>query len=154
MKKYMISMMLSMMLAIPAAQARNVKVMLPIADALDTPLAQRELDKKIPLEFGQKTVNAAILSEERVYKKKNRSTLTDKEVCHELFVTALKEMQDRAKSVGANTVTNIRSSYAKKAPIASTTQYECHTGRALAGVALTGEFINSASANTHDILKK
>ncbi|MNP87455.1 hypothetical protein D3C76_1883610 [compost metagenome] len=47
-------------------------------------------------------------------------------------------MQDAARKVGANAVTNI-SSYYKRNERKDATTYECHAGAVMAGVALKGD---------------
>jgi hypothetical protein len=42
--------------------------------------------------------------------------------------------------LGANAVVNIISYY-RKVPMSSDTQYECHAGTLMAGVALKGDFV-------------
>lgn len=147
MKRYTLFALLSLFLGMPVAQARNIKLTLPIADALATSHAKQTLNKNIGFEFGHKTGHAVPITEERVYVKQNRSGFTDKAICEKLFVEVLAQLQDRAKSVGADTVTHIRSSYTQHAPLASHTEYECHTGRVRAGIALTGEFVNNRQSD-------
>ncbi len=52
-------------------------------------------------------------------------------------------LQKRAKQLGANAVVNIISYY-KKVPMSSTTEFECHAGAIIAGVALKGDFVKIA----------
>ena len=49
-------------------------------------------------------------------------------------------LEQRAKELGANAVINIKSNY-KKAEMSSETEYECHAGAIMAGVALKGDFV-------------
>jgi uncharacterized protein YbjQ (UPF0145 family) len=52
-------------------------------------------------------------------------------------------LQKRAKQLSANAVVNIISYY-KKVPMSSTTEFECHAGAIIAGVALKGDFVKIA----------
>lgn len=54
-------------------------------------------------------------------------------ICSETF-------QDQAVAKGVTKVGNLVSYYKKK-EYSSTTKYECHAGRSIAGVALKGDFV-------------
>jgi len=49
-------------------------------------------------------------------------------------------LEKRAQQMGANAVINIVSYYDKKV-ISSATEFECHAGAIMAGVALKGDFV-------------
>jgi uncharacterized protein YbjQ (UPF0145 family) len=49
-------------------------------------------------------------------------------------------LEKRAKQLGANAVVNIVSYY-KRIEMSSTTEFECHAGSVIAGVALKGDFV-------------
>jgi uncharacterized protein YbjQ (UPF0145 family) len=49
-------------------------------------------------------------------------------------------LEKRAKQLGANAVVNIVSYY-KRVEMSSTTEFECHAGALIAGVALKGDFV-------------
>jgi len=61
------------------------------------------------------------------------------EACRWVALSALRALQDGAKSRGANAVVDIVSYY-KKNEFKSTTSYECYAGAILAGVALKGTY--------------
>jgi uncharacterized protein YbjQ (UPF0145 family) len=50
------------------------------------------------------------------------------------------QLEKRAKQLGANAVVNIVSYY-RKDVMSSPTEFECHAGTVIAGVALRGEFV-------------
>ena len=52
-------------------------------------------------------------------------------------------LERRAQQLGANAVVNIVSYY-KKDVMSSTTEFECHAGAIIAGVALKGDFVKIA----------
>jgi uncharacterized protein YbjQ (UPF0145 family) len=60
--------------------------------------------------------------------------------CNAAFVSALVELQKRAKQLGANAVVNIISYY-KKVEMSSTTEFECHEGSGYMAVSLKGDFV-------------
>jgi uncharacterized protein YbjQ (UPF0145 family) len=49
-------------------------------------------------------------------------------------------LQQRAKELGADAVVNIVSNY-KNEEMSSETEFECHDGAMMSGVALKGEFV-------------
>jgi uncharacterized protein YbjQ (UPF0145 family) len=53
------------------------------------------------------------------------------------------QLEKRAKDLGANAVVNIVSYYQKNV-MSSPTEFECHAGAVIAGVALRGEFVKIA----------
>ena len=53
------------------------------------------------------------------------------------------QLEKRAKQLGANAVVNIVSYY-KKDVMSSATEFECHAGAVIAGVALKGDFVKVA----------
>ena len=50
------------------------------------------------------------------------------------------QLEKRAKQLGANAVVNIVSFYQKNV-MSSPTEFECHAGAVIAGVALKGDFV-------------
>jgi uncharacterized protein YbjQ (UPF0145 family) len=52
-------------------------------------------------------------------------------------------LDKRAKQLGANAVVNIVSYY-QKVEMSSPTEFECHAGAVIAGVALKGDFVTIA----------
>lgn len=71
-------------------------------------------------------------------KKTNAFNKTDEAACEWALQSALLTMQDAAKKVNANAVTNIVSYY-KKNERKDASTYECHAGAVMAGVAIKGD---------------
>jgi uncharacterized protein YbjQ (UPF0145 family) len=78
--------------------------------------------------------------EYRTNKKTNAFAKEDKAACEWVFLSALLSLHQRAQSLGANAVVNIRSNY-KNNMVSSTTEYTCGAGALMAGVALIGDFV-------------
>ena len=57
-----------------------------------------------------------------------------------MFLSAMMQLEKRAKELGANAVVNIVSYYQKNV-VSSATEFECHAGAVIAGVALNGDFV-------------
>lgn len=117
--------------------------MYPIADALQTPAAQDKLDKEIRLYFGNQPHPAIAqrIGEWGTNKKTNAFNKTDKEACEWTFLSAVLELQERARKEGGNAVINIKSNY-KNTLTSSETEYMCGNGALMSGVALKGTVVN------------
>ena len=76
-------------------------------------------------------------------KKTNALGKGDAESCQWVALSALKEFRKRAIGEGGNAVINIHSFY-KKNDLSNATQYECHSGFAVAGVAFKGTVVKLA----------
>jgi uncharacterized protein YbjQ (UPF0145 family) len=122
-----------------ATQARDTRYMLPIKDALTSVEAQEKLDSNMIFEFGQ--ASEGTLIEEAISNRKTNSFgKSDEKACSRAFLSAMIALQDRAKLLGTNKVTNIQSYYRKNA-VSSQIEYECHAGAIVAGVALKGSIV-------------
>lgn len=130
-------------LAQQTALARDDRNMYPIADALQTSAAQEKLDKEIRLFFGKQGTPpvAKRIGEWGTNKKTNAFNKTDKEACEWTFLSAVLELQERARKEGGNAVINIKSNY-KNALTSSETEYMCGNGALMSGVALKGTVVN------------
>lgn len=133
-----------------SAHARNDRLLLPIADAVQYQGPGPAL-LSVPLRFGREPgapVDAqaqvdvrgvaqpfASVSNQygnsRVYK-------SDAETCREAFRKALGELQYRAQAVSAKAVVDIVSHYNKRQEFNSRDVYECHAGHTRAVVDLRG----------------
>jgi hypothetical protein len=60
-----------------------------------------------------------------------------------VFLTVVLALRDRAVSEGGDAVVNIKSYY-KKNEVVSDSEYECHAGAFVAGVALKGTVVKLA----------
>lgn len=130
---------LALVLAPSFAFARDTKYLLKIADVLSMPDAQSKLDPNIKLYFGKQKAPAGESRGEVVANEKtNAANKSDEEACRWVMLSALMKLQERAKQVGATSVVNIESYY-KKSVFSSETEFECHAGAIVSGVALRGQ---------------
>ena len=139
-----IGLALSLPVILPAHASDNA-VMLPISEALEAKDAQEKLDDSIKLYFGTQSHPKVVtkLGTDVTNKKTNGFGKTAERACNWAFLAAVKQLQARANELGANAVINIVSYY-KKETVTSTTEFECHKGGLIAGVALKGDFVKVA----------
>jgi uncharacterized protein YbjQ (UPF0145 family) len=147
MKKMILASLLcgvAMSVVVPA-QARDDKLLLPIADAMNAPETQEKLDSSIKYYFGHQKTPKVLkkLGTDASNKKTNAFGKADEKACQWAFLSAMLSLEQRAKELGANAVINIVSNY-KKVEMSSETEYECHAGAIMAGVALKGDFVKTA----------
>jgi uncharacterized protein YbjQ (UPF0145 family) len=130
------------MLAAAPASAKDDVYMLQISDAMASPDMDGKLDKSIRYYFGDAPHPAVsrTYGEYMTNQKTNAFNKSDQEACQWVFQSAMLELQNRARRLGANAVINIKSYY-KKDIYSSTSQIECHNGFLIAGIALTGTFV-------------
>jgi uncharacterized protein YbjQ (UPF0145 family) len=76
-------------------------------------------------------------------KKTNAFQKSDQFACDWAFLTAMLSLRERALSLGANAVINIRSNY-KKRRFVSQDKYMCGAGKIMAGVTMRGEMVRLA----------
>ncbi|MFO1339615.1 MAG: excinuclease ATPase subunit [Burkholderiaceae bacterium] len=129
------------------AVARDTEYKLKFADvlALNDPNIKVKLDDSIKLYFADQPTPKVLskLGEDTSNKKTNGFGKDDEFGCKWAAYSALVALQERAKHLGANAVVNIVSNY-KKDPFSSQTDYECHAGAFVIGVALKGTFVKIA----------
>ena len=127
------------------AHARDDKLMFPIAAALESKDAKEKLDGSVKFYFGnQPTPNIVTkLSTDVTNQKTNAFGKSDERACNWVFLSAMIQLDKRAKQLGANAVVNIVSYYQKNV-MSSPTEFECHAGTVIAGVALRGDFVKIA----------
>jgi uncharacterized protein YbjQ (UPF0145 family) len=123
----------------PLAMSRDTKHMLSLQDALNTPEAKERLTGEVRFYFGDQKYpsSAQTLMSVVANRKTNAFNKSDEEACKWVFLSAMIALQERAIREGANAVVGINSYY-KKNEVSSNTQYECHAGNIVAGVALKG----------------
>jgi len=133
---------LTLSLCAASANARNDVMDYSIADALASEQAKNILGTDIQFYFGDQPHGevAKHYSEYGTNLKTNGVNKSDKEACEWVFISTLKSLRDRAKSVGGNAVINIRSNY-KNNLTSSATTFRCGSGAIMSGVALTGEIV-------------
>ena len=76
----------------------------------------------------------------RTNKKTNAFGKSDLKACQWVMLSALVQLHQRAQSLGANAVINIKSNY-KNNEVSSPTLYTCGAGATVAGVALIGTIV-------------
>jgi hypothetical protein len=73
-------------------------------------------------------------------KKTNAFGKSDEVACQHVFLSAVRELQERARKEGGNAVINIKSNYENE-PRESATEFTCGAGAVIAGVALKGDVV-------------
>lgn len=123
------------------AQANDRTVMLPLAAAMGANDAQAKLGNSVKYYFGDQQVVGAFkpLDSAKTSQKTNAFAKSDATACNWVFLSAMLQLQKHAQQVGADVVTNIRSNYNNEEK-SSQTEFECHVGAIMAGVALKADF--------------
>ena len=127
------------------AHARDTRHLLPIAVAMEVKDAQDKLDGSVKFYFGDQVPPQVLtnLGSDVSNRKTNAFGKSDEKSCNWAFLSAMVALQTRAQQLGANAVINIASYYNKKV-MSSATEFECHAGAIIAGVALKGDFVKIA----------
>jgi hypothetical protein len=130
------------LLVVGVAYARDTALKLPIKDALESAEAKEKLGTDVKFFFGSQAHPAAktTLGTYTANKKTNFANKSDKEGCEWVFLSAMLTLKQRALAEGGNAVINIQSYY-KKGEFSSPTEYECHAGAFVGGVALRGTVV-------------
>ena len=121
------------------------KYLLPIATALEAKDAKEKLDGSVKFFFGNQE-SPKILNKfgtDVTNQKTNSLGKSDEKACNWVFLSAMIQLEKRAKKLGANAIVNIVSYYQKNV-MSSPKEFECHAGAVIAGVALRGEFVTIA----------
>jgi uncharacterized protein YbjQ (UPF0145 family) len=131
--------------AVWPAHARDDKLMFPVAPALEAKDAKEKLDGSVKFYFGDQETPKVLtkLGTDVTNQKTNKFGKSDERACNWVFLSAMIQLDKRAKQLGANAVVNIVSYYQKNV-MSSPTEFECHAGNIIAGVALRGEFVKIA----------
>src|SRR6478672_6456427 len=134
-----------MLAAVAPTTARDTRYLLPIAAALATKDAEEKLDGSVKFFFGSQEIPKVLtkLATDVTNLKTNAVGKSDEKACNWVFLSAMIQMEKRAQQLGANAVVNIVSYYQKR-PMSSPTEFECHAGAMIAGVALQGDFVTIA----------
>jgi uncharacterized protein YbjQ (UPF0145 family) len=124
-----------------SALARNTLHQFPAADVLDDSAFASQISG-VTFYFGNSPHPAVVqeFGEYRTNKKTNAFNKSDEEACQWVFKSAILALHNRAVSLGANAVINIRSNYKNNVTV-SDTDYTCGAGGLMAGVALIGDFV-------------
>jgi uncharacterized protein YbjQ (UPF0145 family) len=131
-----------MLTIVAPSSARDTKYMLPIAAALETQDAKQKLEGSVKFFFGSQETPKILtkLGSDVTNLKTNAVGKSDEKACNWVFLSAMIQLEKRAKQLGANAVLNIVSYYHKNV-VSSATEFECHAGAVMAGVALKGDFV-------------
>jgi hypothetical protein len=129
-------------LVLSTAEARDERLKMPIAAAMQSDEAKEKLGEEVKFFFGEKGAPQAkqTLGTFTSNKKTNFANKSDEEGCKIAFLSAMIALKDRALREGGNAVVNIHSVY-KNEPFKSETEYECGAGKILGGVALRGTVV-------------
>jgi len=127
------------------AHARDDKLMFPVAPALEAKDAKEKLDGSVKFYFGNQETPKILtkLGTDVTNQKTNKFGKSDERACNWVFLSAMIQLDKRAKQLGANAVVNIVSYYQKNVT-SSPTEFECHAGNIVASLALRGEFVKIA----------
>lgn len=141
MKKLMMVLALGSIAFVAPVQAADRMVMLPIAAAMSDNDAQHKLEG-VQYFFGKQAHPpvAKSLVSDKTSQKTNSFGKSDEKACNWAFLSAMLALEKRARTEGADAVINIVSNYANNER-SSETEFECHVGAIMAGVALKGDFV-------------
>jgi len=123
------------------SQARDTVLNLPFDKVVAEALSTGKIDGSVKFYLAGNTPKGkvSVVSPDAVTNKKtNAFNKSDEEACAWALQSALITLNDAAKKVGANAVTNIVSFY-KRNETKSPSTYECHAGAFVGGVALKGD---------------
>jgi uncharacterized protein YbjQ (UPF0145 family) len=128
--------------AAATAQARDNKLLLPVSGAMSDNDAKGRLGDSIKFYFGNEKTPAIAerLGSDQTSQKTNSVGKTPERACNWAFLSAMLRLQQRARELGADGVVNIVSNY-KNVEHSSATDFECHDGAIMSGVALKGDFV-------------
>lgn len=141
MNRLFVTILLAMFLQ--PAFARDEHNTYRIHDVLTSHEGEAKLDKSIRLYFGKQPHPPISKSfgQWGTNKKSNGFGRSDKVACDRALLSALIELQQRARKQGGNAVIGIRSNY-KKMAWSSETEYMCGSGALMSGVALKGTVVS------------
>jgi hypothetical protein len=134
--------MTTLLIAAPAASARDTVQKLSLEPALAKANASGKLAPGIKLFFGAQKFPTPTtkFGEARTNKKTNFFNKTDVEGCEWAFLSSMISLTQYAQKVGGNAIVNIRSNY-KNNVFSSETEYECGAGNVTGGTAFVGDVV-------------
>ncbi|GAB2179336.1 hypothetical protein DLREEDagr8_48940 [Dongia sp. agr-C8] len=124
------------------ASARNTRYLLKIDDVKKDPRYAENVPGDVAFYFAGQPHPAAVQDYGEVVtnRKGNSFGRPDEEACTYTMISALKQLNQRAHELGGDAVIEIVSYYRKQV-FSSETEYECHAGGFVAGVALKGTIV-------------
>jgi len=133
---------LALIFSAASASARTTFHELDVAKAKSEGVGHEKLlDIPVFMEGQKHREIAKDLGVFRTNRRTNASNKTDEQACQIVFLTALIQLQSRARELGANAVVEVRS-ITRDEPFSSATQYRCAAGSIVANVALEGRLVN------------
>ena len=141
-KMISLTIVFGLLAAAQPVEARDTKYLLPIKTALQAKDVEEKLDGSVKFYFGDQETPKVLskLGTDVSNRKTNAVGKSDEKACHWAFLSALVSLEKRAKQLGANAVVNVVSFYNKDV-MSSASEFECHAGAVIAGVALKGDFV-------------
>ncbi|MFZ6751405.1 excinuclease ATPase subunit [Undibacterium sp. Ren11W] len=145
MKKTVLILLVLSLIAVSNAQASDNKFMMPIAAAMAANDAPTRLGDTVKFYFGNQPTPKVIkkLGSDTTSQKTNAFAKSNEKACNWVFLSDMLSLQRRAKELGANAVVNIVSNY-DHVENSSETEFECHVGAIMAGVAFKADFVTIA----------
>src|SRR3954463_6521391 len=121
-----VGLILGLLCTAPAADARDDRLRLPLAEVLNSADAKAKLDPGVQLYFGKQPYAAPLrrMTIGTANKKTNFFNKTDQEGCNWVFLSAVRSLQEYARKMGGNAVVGIVSMY-KNQEFVSETHFEC-----------------------------
>jgi len=125
-----------------ASFARDTKVMMPLGKILSSKVFKEKVGTGIKFEFADTTIppEAKNLGSVKSSRKTSVFGKSDSAGCEWVFLSNMIALKQEAISKGADEVVGIVSNY-KNIEYSSPTEYECHAGGIMAGVALKGTLV-------------
>lgn len=129
---------LALTISAPASAADDV-VYFPLKQAVEAATASGKLDGSVKFYLAGSSPRGRVVQAGAVTNKKSNAVgKSDETTCIWTAQSALIQMQQAAKKAGANAVINI-TSYFRKQEYKHPTNFECHVGAIMSGVALRGD---------------
>jgi hypothetical protein len=128
--------------SVPAAQAKDDRMLMDIAAALATPAGHDRFDDTVAFLWADQAYPPPLQTYD-IHTTEYRAfapTRTEDEACIVAFIEALALLRDHAKAVGANAVVDIKSIYRNR-EFRSDTQFECRAGYVVNTVSLEGRVV-------------
>jgi uncharacterized protein YbjQ (UPF0145 family) len=140
----LLSVCLSMSL-LSTAHARNVKLILPIAAAMEAKDVPDKPTGAVRFFFAGQTTPKVVTHLGTYIVRPGTAAMgkPDERACYEALQWSLVAMEKRAQQVGAKAVVNIVSYY-RNNEMSSATEFECHVGNVVVSVVLKGDLVKTA----------
>jgi uncharacterized protein YbjQ (UPF0145 family) len=141
------------LVAANAASARNTFHDLDVKAAKESRHAETLRDVPVYMAGEKHPKIAKSIGEFTTNQRTNAFNKTDEDACNRVFISALIQLQDRAKTEGGDAVVDVKS-ITKHNDLTSATQFRCVAGAMVANVALTGRVVKLAPPEAAKPAKK